>query len=111
MLIATIVMSVDDQMFLRCVGRTLAGGGRGGSLIRMVAAVPCSPYYLSGQPIHYLVFAGLWAPIPFAVMQVLWMRRHKMYWDGVRAREKVKRAERRTGMPMSEVDQSGETPD
>jgi hypothetical protein len=103
MFVAVTAMSFDDQIFLRCIGHTLEGGGRAGALISMAMAIPCSPFYLSGSPVHYFVFGALWGSAPFAVMQILWMRRHKAYWDGVRAREKIRRAERRVGTPESAV--------
>jgi hypothetical protein len=96
MLLAAITMSVDSELFQQCVGRPLdGGGGRIGALIRLVFAIPCSPYYLHGSVFHKFIFGSLWGPIPFAVLQILWIRRHGAYWDRIRAREKIRRAERR----------------
>lgn len=95
MLLALMVISSDLDLLHRCTGHAFPARGRMAAAVRIVAAIPCSRYYLDGPLFHYIVFGALWMPIPFAVRQILWMRRHKAYWDIVRAREKAKRAEKR----------------
>jgi len=107
MLLVPLALSVDGDLFLRCVGNSLYGSGRIAALVRMTVAIPCSLY--TGSVIERLAVGTFFAVIPFAVLQVFWMRRHKAYWDTVRAREKLKRAEKRTGnadanSPESKVD-------
>jgi len=94
MLIALMVISFDDHLFVRCVGRQLPYRGRAAA-VRMALAIPCSVRYLRGSPGQLVALACLWLPVPFAVLQILWMRRHGAYWAAVRERERARRAEKR----------------
>ena len=94
-LVAVAIASVDLAMFERCTGKVLDGGGRGGMWVRAGLAYPCSPFLLRGSWWDWLLFAGLWLPVPFAVVNLFWLRRHKAFWDRIRRREKEKRAEKR----------------
>ncbi|HUO94561.1 MAG TPA: hypothetical protein VMU22_16665 [Rhizomicrobium sp.] len=101
MLAADLVISFDTRLFVKCTGNPLYG--RGGGEIRPFAAIFCSPYYLHDSLFHLLMFVSLWGPIPFAIFQILWMKRHEAYWDTVRAREKIKRAEKRASKNRSDI--------
>ncbi len=68
-------------------------------MLRLALAYPCSPYLLRGSWSEWLLFAALWAPIPFAVLNFFWVKRHEAYWDQIRQREKEKRAEKRRQKP------------
>jgi hypothetical protein len=94
MILAAIFVSMDSLVFERCFGTPL-GGGRGAGMVRMIAAIPCSPFLLGGYPVEWLLFIALWLPLPFAIRNRAWVRRHKAHWDEVRQREKLRRIERR----------------
>lgn len=89
------LVSFDTALFERCLGNPLDMGGKGGAAVRMAAAVPCSVFLLGGSAWEWLLFVGLWAPLPFALLNRGWAKRHKAYWDGVRHREAERRAEKR----------------
>ncbi len=89
------VAALDRPWFERCVGSWADSSGRGEGMLRVVLAYPCSPYLLQGSLGEWLLFAALWAPIPFIVLNFFWMKRHKAYWDQVRQLEKERRAEKR----------------
>lgn len=72
----------------------MPGGGRGGAAVRMLLAYPCSPYLLTGPWLEWLLFAGLYLPLPFLYLNRRWMKRHTAYWDGVREREKELRRQK-----------------
>jgi hypothetical protein len=96
-------------MLERCVGRfedpkwepqewvhlALHGTGRDAVLVQSLLAYPCSPYLLRGSVGEMLLFAAMLLPVPFAVLNWFWLKRHRVYWDQVRARENEKRAEKR----------------
>jgi hypothetical protein len=65
------------------------------ALARMATAGVCSPVLLRGQPADWLLFVCIWAPIPFAIRNWFWGKRHRAYWHRIRARENERRAERR----------------
>ena len=44
---------------------------------------------------EWLLLAAMWLPVPFAVLNKLWLIRHKDYWDRIRQREKQRRIEKR----------------
>jgi hypothetical protein len=89
-------VAADTDLFVRCIGDPIEGNGRGrgAAAIRMALVLPCSPYLLTGSLSHVLKFVALWLPVPFMVLNWRWAKRHKAYWDTVRAREKERRAER-----------------
>ncbi|AOL95017.1 hypothetical protein BG023_112101 [Porphyrobacter sp. LM 6] len=96
LVITILIVAMDTDLFVRCVGDPIEGHGRGrgAAAIRMALVLPCSPYLLTGSHSQFLKFIVLWLPVPFMVMNWRWAQRHKAYWDQVRAREKVRRAER-----------------
>ncbi len=91
------LMAMDHGMFERCLGHPVnsSSHGRGAAIARMVIAIPCTPYYPDGSLGRWLVVAGLLGALLFAVPQLFWIRRHKRYWDRIRARETERRAEKR----------------
>jgi len=94
-LIAWTIASGMEHLLEACMGFDLPAPRRRdyiGLLVRMGAAVPCSPRLLGGSLWHWALFVGMWGPVPFAAANFFWAKRHKAYWDGVRAREKAKRA-------------------
>jgi len=92
--IGIMIAAFDEPLFQRCLGEPLEIGGRGGAMIRMAVAEVCSPMMLRGSAGEWLLFALLWAPIPFAVLNWRWAKRHTAYWNGVRQRETERRAEK-----------------
>ena len=97
MFITVIVMSTDNQIFQQCTGRPLDEHGRAAAWVRFLASIPCSPYYLSDFANHWLNIAVFFVSAGFAIPQIFWMRRHEVYWNSVREREKAKRAEKSVG--------------
>ena len=98
MLIVAWFIACGMEYFLeRCVGVELPLGRRDyvGFIRRFSAAAVCSPRLLGDSPLHWALLVGMWGPVPFAVANWLWLKRHKAYWSGVRAREKARRAEKR----------------
>jgi len=97
-IIAIFIMSSDDQIFLQCVGKapefTSASGAKYVAFVRVLISIPCSPYYIRDFAQHWLVIALFLVGIALAIPQILWMRQHKAYWDTVREKEKLKRAEK-----------------
>jgi hypothetical protein len=73
-------------------------------MVRIVLAFPCSPFLLRGSTTERLLLAAMWLPIPFAVLNWRWIRRHSDYWDGIRQREKERRAEKRIQTVQDKTD-------
>lgn len=96
MILAAFFISMDSLVFERCFG-SAPNGGRGAGMVRMVAAIPCSPFLLRGYPAEWLLFIALWLPLPFAIRNRAWVRRHKAHWDLVRQREAQRRIDKRGG--------------
>jgi hypothetical protein len=90
------IVAMDTDLFVRCIGDPIEGNGRGrgAAAIRMALVLPCSPYLVTGSLSQVLKFVALWLPVPFMVINWWWSKRHKAYWDHVRARERGRRAER-----------------
>jgi hypothetical protein len=93
--VAIFIVALDIPTLERCAGRLADGRGRAGAAVRAVLAYPCSPFLLRGSWGEWLLFAALWVPIPFAVLNWFWAKRHEAYWDIIRLREKKRRAEKR----------------
>lgn len=96
MFLALMIWNLDTDLFLRCINNPLQAGGRAGALVRMLIAIPCSVYAFNGGSIlEHVATASFFGSIPFAIMAIGFMKRHRAYWDTVRAREKLARAEKR----------------
>jgi hypothetical protein len=98
MLLAWFIVSSMEHFLEGCIGFDIPAPQRRdyvGFVLRLGAAVPCSPRLLGGPLMHWVLFVGMWGPVPFAVTNFFWTKRHAAYWDDVRAREKAKRAEKR----------------
>jgi hypothetical protein len=67
--------------------------GRGAGVARMIFALPCSPYYLRDFREHWIAIGLFAVGLGFAIPQISWIKRHEAYWDSVRAKERLKRAE------------------
>ena len=94
--IVLLVMSADQRFLERCLGHRVevlpyAGSG----WARLVAAIFCSPYYLRDFSAHWVGITVFAISVAFAIPQIFWLKRHKAYWDSVRQKEKLKRAEKR----------------
>ena len=100
--IALFFASLNAPALERCTGVWLQGGGRGGSAFRALIAYPCSPYLLRGPMLDWLLFFAMWVPIPFAIRNRQWLKRHRAYWGGVRARDKERRVEKRAQKALAE---------
>ncbi len=94
-IIAILIMSWDPQLFQQCLGRPMPIEGRMAIPVRFIAAIPCSPYYVHDIAHHWWVIAIFVAGIALAIPQILWLRRHKAYWDAFREKARLKRAEKR----------------
>jgi hypothetical protein len=96
LLLIIAIAATDTDLFIRCVDdpMELHRRNRLVAAIRMALVMPCSPYLLTGSLTQLLTFLALWLPVPFMVLNWRWTKRHKAYWDDVRAREKLRRAEK-----------------
>ena len=103
-LLAIMIAQADLTMLERCTGRWLEGGGRAGAAVRLVLAYPCSPFLLRDSALEWLLFAGMWLPFPFAVLNWRWFKRHEAYWDRTRQREKERREKKRARKAPGETD-------
>jgi hypothetical protein len=92
-IVALLVMSADQQLFQRCIGKPLEGSSRAAAWVRLIVSIPCSPNYVRDSPRHWLTIATFCVGVGFAIPQVFWLRRHKAYWDPVREKQRLKRAE------------------
>lgn len=90
--IVVLAMSMNEQLFQECIGRTLYGGGRGGAWVRLFVAIGCSPHFLFDFSRHWLAMTAFWGGVAAAAYQVPWLVQHKRYWDSVRRREAIRRA-------------------
>lgn len=95
----TLAASVIPDLFVTCIGHPMDGRGKALAAIRALLSIPCSPHLLRYGPWGWALFAGMWAPVPFAVVNWRWQKRHRAFWNKVRAREnerrRLKRDERR----------------
>lgn len=66
--------STVPDLYLNCTGNPIDGGRKAGAAIRMALTYPCSPYLLREGLWGWLLFAGLWLPIPFALINLFWQR-------------------------------------
>lgn len=82
-------------LFMTCTGHPLEDGGKAGALIRMVMSAPCSPYLLREGLWGWTLFLAIWVLVPFGIINWFWQKRHRAYWDRVRARERERRKLRR----------------
>jgi hypothetical protein len=94
MLIAAAVVPAVSNLLVDCTGFTLDIHGRRNPF-PMLLAYPCSPFLLRGGATGWLLFALLWVPLPFAVVNWRWATRHRRYWDEVRRREAERRKAKR----------------
>lgn len=104
------ISSSNLSLFERCLGNPLEGNGRGPAAVRMLVTIPCSLFLLRGGPLEWLLFAGLWVPVPIAIRNYRWGKRHEAYWDKVRLREAQRRAEKRSRRNMVDAASSPPCP-
>lgn len=82
-----------------CTGYPLEVRGKGVAAIRLLLTVPCSPFLFAGGPWGWMLFLGIWMPVPFAVVNWRWAKRSNAYWAKVSQRDnerrRLKRAEKR----------------
>ena len=83
------------DLFTTCTGRSLDHASKASALISMVMSVPCSPYLLREGFWGWTLFLAIWVPVPFGIINWFWQKRHRAYWDQVRARERERRKLRR----------------
>lgn len=93
-IVALLIMSGDQQLFEQCIGSKIQGSSRSAGWLRLIAAIPCSPIYIRDFADHWWVIGMFVLGVASTIPQVFWLREHKAYWDAVRAKEKLKRAEK-----------------
>src|ERR1700687_367742 len=78
MILALFVLNLDSDLFVRCVGKSLAANSGGypvqkvAAFVRMVVSIPCSVYaFRGGSMLEHLSAASFFGAIAFAVVQVL----------------------------------------
>lgn len=94
-LLGLALAAADAPFILACTGKPLVGNGAAAGAVHLATAAVCSPLLLRGSPPEWLLFAAIWAPLPLALLNWRWAKRHEAYWDGVRARERARRGEAR----------------
>lgn len=100
--------STVPDLYLNCTGYAIEVENKLGAAIRMALVYPCSPYLLREGLWEWLLFAALWLPIPFALINLRWQRRHRAFWDRVRARERERRRQRREERrKLADADKTG----
>jgi hypothetical protein len=94
-IISICVAATNPLIWNECLGSDEAPHYRGkAGLIAATLTVPCSPYLLKGDVGSWLTFAGMWLPVPLAIVNWRWSRRLRRYWDKVRLRERESRRRR-----------------
>jgi hypothetical protein len=93
-------------MLERCAGTVADGTGRAGAWARVILTYPCSPHLLHGSRGELLLFAALWLPIPFAILNLFWLKRHRAYWKRIRQREKETRPAKHAPKKIDDQNQS-----
>jgi hypothetical protein len=92
-ILALMSMSFDNQLFQECIGTTIVGSSRYAGWARLVVSIGCSPYYVRDFSHHWLVIGTFVVGVVLAIPQLFWMKRHKVYWDSVREKERLRRAD------------------
>lgn len=96
MVIALMITSFTvPGLFMTCTGHPVEDTSKAGALIRMVMSVPCSPYLLREGFWGWALFLAIWVPVPCGVVNWFWQKRHRAYWNRIRARERERRKLRR----------------
>ena len=86
----------DPILRHNCLGIDTTPHYRGNAaMFFLTAAIHCSPTLFFGGLWQRILFFGIWAPLPLAVINWLWSKRNGAYWAKVRAREKELRRLRR----------------
>jgi hypothetical protein len=93
--IAALIASLDTSL-QSCIGEYEYRRKSIRTIIQLALTYPCSPILLRGSWGEWLLFAAMWVPIPFGVLNWFWWKRHKAYWDRKRQRERELRAEKRS---------------
>jgi len=97
--VALLVMSDDQQLFRACLGHSIPMlSNKFAVLDRMIGALVCSPYYVRDFSQHWLNISVFCLGAVLSLQQLFWMRRHAAYWQAVRQRERLERAQK-TGQP------------
>src|SRR5690348_3731383 len=103
LVIGASVAAGDYPALERCIGKPISvSGSHGGGVIHAVLAYFCTPIFLRGSWTDRIIVTAMWVPIPFAVLNWFWMKRHKAYWDRIRQREKERRAEKRAARSIKD---------
>jgi hypothetical protein len=104
------IMAFDSRFFPECLGHAITphGAGRGQSIALAVGIVLCTPSYVSRFSEHWPVIALFVVGIGLAVPQHFWMRRHKAYWDAVREKERLKRAQKKSARALDVPEQGAD---
>jgi hypothetical protein len=94
--ICAALAGTDPVLLHNCLGIDTTPHYRGkAALFFLAAAVPCSPTLFFGGLWQWILFCGIWAPLPLAVINWRWSKRNGAYWAKVRARERELRKLRR----------------
>ena len=94
--ISAALAGTDPILLHNCLGIDATPNHSGkAALFFAAAAVPCSPVLFRGGLWQWVMFFGIWAPVPLAVINWRWSKRNGVYWARVRARERELRKLRR----------------
>jgi hypothetical protein len=105
--VAIAIMVFDSKFFPECLGHSITphGAGRGQSIALAFGILLCTPSYVSRISEHWPVIALFFVGIGLAVPQYFWMKRHRTYWDTVREKERLKRAQKKSAPALDVPEQ------
>ncbi len=107
--LALMIMSYDTRLYVQCIGRAPnASADFRAGWARLIVATFCSPYYVRDFADHWFVIGLFVVGVVFSIRQLLWFKRHKAYWDVIREKERVKRAEKAAVKKAAQMESQGE---
>ena len=108
--IGLIAATTDPFLLSRCIGTSLPIAHGKAAFVELGLTALCTPYLVTGGPWQWLWLALIAVPLPFAVINVRWMKGHAAYWKQVRAHEADLRRERkaRKAQTADETPRSGD---
>lgn len=90
--VIVVIMSMDNQLFVECLGKPLTPShGKFAAWARVIATVGCAPHWVFDITWHWILVPLLWLNIALSPFQIIWLKRHRDYWNAVRERETRRR--------------------